>query len=87
MGNLACSLLAWLSAKHQGGKIVLRIEDLDAERCPRKYADKLEEDLSGLGLVWDEGGSHGGPHGPYYPVSYTHLDVYKRQGCATAGRP
>ena len=34
MGNLACSLLAWLSAKHQGGKIVLRIEDLDAERCP-----------------------------------------------------
>ena len=25
LGNLACSLLAWLSAKHQGGKIVLRI--------------------------------------------------------------
>ena len=66
LGNLACSLLAWLSAKHQGGKIVLRIEDLDAERCPRKYADQLEEDLSWLGLVWDEGGSHGGPHGPYY---------------------
>ena len=66
LGNLACGLLAWLSAKHQGGKIVLRIEDLDAERCPRKYADQLEEDLSWLGLVWDEGGSHGGPHGPYY---------------------
>ena len=66
LGNLACSLLAWLSAKHQGGKIVLRIEDLDAERCPRQYADQLEEDLSWLGLVWDEGGSHGGPHGPYY---------------------
>ena len=30
LGNLACSLLAWLSAKSQGGRIVLRIEDLDA---------------------------------------------------------
>ena len=38
LGNLACSLLAWLSAKSQGGRIVLRIEDLDAERCPRMYA-------------------------------------------------
>ena len=46
LGNLACSLLAWLSAKSQGGRIVLRIEDLDAERCPRVYADLLEQDLS-----------------------------------------
>ena len=42
LGNLACSLLAWLSAKSQGGRIVLRIEDLDAERCPRIYADLLD---------------------------------------------
>ena len=66
LGNLACSLLAWLSAKSQGGRIVLRIEDLDAERCPRIYADLLEQDLAWLGLVWDEGGSTGGPNGPYY---------------------
>lgn len=66
LGNLACSLLAWLAAKSRGGRIVLRIEDLDAERCPRRYADQLEEDLAWLGLVWDEGGSLGGPSGPYY---------------------
>ena len=65
-GNLACSLLAWLSAKSQGGSIVLRIEDLDAERCPRIYAQQLEQDLAWLGLFWDEGGSSGGPNGPYY---------------------
>ena len=58
LGNLACSLLAWLSAKSAGGRIVLRIEDLDA--------DALEEDLAWLGLHWDEGGSKGGPNGPYY---------------------
>ena len=66
LGNLACSLLAWLSARSRGGRIVLRIEDLDAERCPRLYADLLEQDLDWLGLVWDEGGSTGGSNGPYY---------------------
>ena len=66
LGNLLCSLLAWLSAKQSGGRIVLRIEDLDRARCPRKYADQLEADLQWLGLHWDEGGSQGGAHGPYY---------------------
>ncbi len=66
LGNLACSLLAWLSAKSAGGRILLRIEDLDAERCPRAYADAIERDLDWLGLFWDEGGSAGGPNGPYY---------------------
>lgn len=66
LGNLLCSLLAWLSAKSTGGRIVLRIEDLDAERCPRAFADLLEQDLHWLGLDWDEGGSGGGPAGSYY---------------------
>lgn len=66
LGNLFCSLLAWLSAKAEGGKIVLRIEDLDAERCPREFAALLEEDFRWLGLTWDEGGSSGGPAGSYY---------------------
>ena len=77
LGNLACSLLAWLSAKSQGGRIVLRIEDLDAERCPRIYADLLEQDLAWLGLVWDEGGSTGGPNGPYYQSECA--DIYTVQ--------
>ena len=57
LGNLACSLLAWLSARSRGGRIVLRIEDLDAEL--------LEKDLDWLGLAWDEGGSSGGPNDNY----------------------
>ena len=39
LGNLFCSLLAWLSAKSAGGRVVLRIEDLDPLRCPRSFAD------------------------------------------------
>ena len=73
LGNIGCCLLAWLSAKSKGGKIVLRIEDLDAARCPRAYADLLEQDLAWLGLAPDEGGSAGGPNGPYYQSECTEL--------------
>lgn len=66
LGNLCCCLLAWLSAKSAGGRVVLRIEDLDAERCPRKFADLLEQDLAWLGLAADEGGSQSGEAGSYY---------------------
>ena len=76
LGNLGCSLLAWLSARALGGRVVLRIEDLDAQRCPRRYADLLEEDLLWLGLDWDEGGSRGGPHGPYYQSERS--EIYRR---------
>ena len=76
LGNLMCSLLAWLSARASGGQVVLRIEDLDAARCPRTYADLLEQDLAWLGLVWDEGGSAGGPDGPYYQSE--RFEIYKQ---------
>lgn len=65
LGNVLCALLAWLSARAAGGRMVLRIEDLDKARCPRANAELLEQDLRWLGLGWDEGGSAGGPHGPY----------------------
>ena len=55
LGNLMCAMLAWLSAKSRGGKCVLRIEDLDADRCPfmgenTKY---LLDDLAWMGLTFD----------------------------------
>ena len=76
LGNLGCSLLAWLSARAERGRVILRIEDLDVERCPRRYADLLEEDLLWLGLDWDEGGSRGGPRGPYYQSERS--EIYRR---------
>ena len=53
LGNLASYLLAWLDAHSCGGKIVLRIEDLDPDRCSKSYALQLADDLSFLGLDWD----------------------------------
>lgn len=73
LGNILCCLLAWLSARQKGGRVVLRIEDLDTARCPCRYADQMEEDLRWLGLDWDEGPSVGGPDGPYYQSQRTAL--------------
>ena len=71
LGNLLCALVAWLSARSAGGRMVLRIEDLDTARCPRAYARQLEEDLRWFGLDWEEGGEQGGPHGPYFQSQRT----------------
>lgn len=54
LGNVFSAMLAWLSVKSCGGKMVLRIEDLDPARCRPEYADTLKEDLQWLGLFWDE---------------------------------
>lgn len=45
--------------------MILRMEDLDPERCKPHFARHILEDLSWLGLSWDEGPDVGGPHGPY----------------------
>jgi glutamyl-tRNA synthetase len=52
-------------AQRQGGKLVLRIEDLDRDRCPGKFRDAIVEDLSWFGLRWDEGPDVGGSFAPY----------------------
>ena len=73
LGNILCSLLAWLSARQKGGRVLLRIEDLDTARCPRRYSEQMIEDLRWLGLSWDEGPVVGGPQKPYYQSERTAL--------------
>lgn len=60
MGNLFASLLAWLSARSQGGEMLLRIEDIDRDRSRREYVEQAEHDLALLGLTWDRGGTADG---------------------------
>ena len=57
LGNVFAALIAWLSARAEGGSIVLRIEDLDPRAQHHGVADALMRDLEWLGLTWD-----GGPH-------------------------
>ncbi len=53
LGNLFSALLAWLSVRSADGELLLRMEDLDTQRCTEEYADVLRDDLRWLGLDWD----------------------------------
>ena len=53
LGNVWSALLSWLSVRSAGGEMVLRMEDLDPDRCRPEYVSQLREDLRWLGLDWD----------------------------------
>ena len=53
LGNLWSCLLAWLAARSAGGGMVLRLEDLDPDRCRPEYCGQGMRDLEWLGLDWD----------------------------------
>ena len=53
LGNAYAMLTAWLSARASSGRIVLRIEDIDAPRVVRDADRWIQDDLAWLGLDWD----------------------------------
>ena len=54
LGNARTFLWAWLSARAQGGRVIMRIEDLETRARPG-VVEKILDDLSWLGLDWDDG--------------------------------
>ncbi|MBX9680272.1 MAG: tRNA glutamyl-Q(34) synthetase GluQRS [Gemmataceae bacterium] len=53
VGNARTYLLAWLSARSQGGRLLLRIEDIDSPRVKAGADQAILDDLRWLGLDWD----------------------------------
>jgi glutamyl-tRNA synthetase len=53
LGNARTALLAWLQARAAGGRIALRIEDLDRDRCTPAWEADVRDDLVWLGLAFD----------------------------------
>ena len=54
LGNARTALLAWMDARSRGGRMLLRVEDLDRVRCKPQFAEGVRRDLAWLGLDWDE---------------------------------
>ena len=50
-----------------------------AQRSPQTHPSHTTENLRGASTVSQTIAWASGSHGTYLPVSYTHLDVYKRQ--------
>ena len=54
LGHALSALLNADSARAAGGRLLLRIEDIDAARCRPEYEAAIYEDLAWLGLAWEE---------------------------------
>ncbi len=77
LGNLWSCLLAWLAARSAGGGMVLRLEDLDPDRCRPEYCDQVMRDLEWLGLDWDNEPVYQSRRADIYAEAFRELE---RQG-------
>ena len=65
LGHARTFWIAQQRARQTGGKLILRVEDIDAARCKPAFTEALYEDLRWFGFAWDEGPDCGGPCAPY----------------------
>ncbi|NMA05220.1 MAG: glutamate--tRNA ligase [Acholeplasmataceae bacterium] len=76
IGNARTAIFNYLFARHHGGKFIIRIEDTDVERNVEGGEKSQLDNLSWLGIDWDESPDKGGPYGPYRQLE--RLDLYKK---------
>ena len=55
VGGARTALFNWLFARHEGGTLLLRIEDTDVERNRPELVEGVLDELKWLGVEWDEG--------------------------------
>src|SRR2546429_4610174 len=77
VGGARTALFNWLFARHQGGTMILRIEDTDAERNKPQLVQGILDGLQWLGVNWDEG--------PFYQSQRTELYVAAAKKCLANG--
>ncbi len=53
-GTLLAALLAWLDARQQQARFILRLENLDPDRSKPAYEEQMLAALTWLGIDWDE---------------------------------
>ena len=75
VGNLRTALYTYLTAKHDNGTFILRIEDTDQGRKVEGAVDVIYKTLTETGLIWDEGPDKPGKVGPY--VQSERMGIFK----------
>lgn len=66
LGNIRTFMITWLLARTQGGRLVMRIEDLDHPKNKPGAVTGMIDDLRWLGFDWDEGYGCGQEHDSAY---------------------
>jgi glutamyl-tRNA synthetase len=77
VGGARTALFNWLFARRQGGTMILRVEDTDAERNKPELVQGILDGLQWLGVNWDEG--------PFYQSQRTELYLAAAKKCLENG--
>src|SRR5271166_6583319 len=75
LGHALSALLNADMAKAAGGRLLLRIEDIDAARCRPVYEEAIYEDLAWIGLTWEQPVRRQSEHYDDYRVALRRLDA------------
>lgn len=80
LGHARTFSLAAERCRQAAGTLILRIEDLDPQRCKKHFAEAALEDLKSIGIAWHEGPDLGGPCSPYVQSENAayFLEIWKR---------
>lgn len=78
VGNARTALLAWLWARGEGGRFLLRIEDLDPDRSRPMIVERQLEDLAALGIDWDGNPVWQSQRGELYAAALAELETTGR---------
>lgn len=73
IGNARTALFNYLFARHHGGEFVIRIEDTDLKRNLEHGEQSQMDNLSWLGIDWDESPEKPGEYGPYRQSERLHI--------------
>lgn len=65
-GHAFSALTAWTAARAEGGRFLLRVEDIDPTRCRPEFETGIVEDLTWLGLDWEDPVRRQSDHLPDY---------------------
>lgn len=84
LGHVANALLVWGVARALGGRVLLRVEDHDRQRCRPEYERALLDDLDWLGFVPDRFPTDGYRAGPCDGRQSDHDAVYREATAALA---
>jgi glutamyl-Q tRNA(Asp) synthetase len=74
LGHALSALVNFDMARAAGGRFLLRMEDIDAARCRPRYEQAICEDLTWLGMLWEEPVRRQSAHFDGYRAALARLD-------------
>ena len=76
LGHALSALMNFEMARAAGGRFLLRIEDIDAARCRPDYEQAIYDDLTWLGITWEQPVRRQSAHFDDYRAALARLDAF-----------